>query len=124
MLGACCDLFFNIAKLKNRYLSSVLAIYTNYTLFAILITYVFRYDHWVEAGLSKVANHIFLGGTLAALGCALVIPLCHSFGRWLQDGKLHPAWATSFARMHLATIVTTGMWLFALIVFASHGSHM
>ena len=63
-LGVCYDLFFNILRLRNRSLSAVLTTYTNYGLFALMITYVFRYNHWVEAGFAKVMDHIFVGGTL------------------------------------------------------------
>jgi hypothetical protein len=123
LLGVCYDLFFNVLKVKNRSVGAVLAIYVGYSLFALMITYVFRYSYWVEAGGSKVVNHIFIGGTLAALGCALAVPLSHKFGQWLQTNKPRAGLAGSVARMRL-TIVTTGMWLFAFGVFVYHSSQM
>jgi hypothetical protein len=116
ILGLCYDLFFNVLRSKNLSLSAVLTTYTNYSLFALMITYVFRYSHWVQAGSAKIIDHIFIGGTLAALSCALAVPLSQKFGRWLQTGRAHIDLASSLARARLA-VVTTGMWLFALVVF-------
>ena len=117
LLGMCCDLFFNVLKMKNRSLSAILAVYVNYSLFALMITYVFRYNHWVEASLSKIANHILIGGTITALVCAVAVPLSYKFGEWVQSGKPQANLVESFSRMRLS-IVTTGMWLFALVMFA------
>ena len=123
LLGISCDLFFNILKMKNRSLSAILAVYVNYTLFALMITYVFRYNHWVEASFSKIADHIFIGGTISALICALTVPLSIKFAERLQIQKPQVNLAESFARLRL-TVVTTGMWIFALVAFAMqfHGS--
>jgi len=122
LLGVCYDLFFNILRVKNRSVSAVLAIYAGYSLFALMMIYVFRYSHWVEAGVSKVVNHILISGTLAALGCVLAVPLSHQFGQWLRKNN-RADFTKSFAHMRLA-MVTTGMWLLALIVFVYHSSHV
>jgi hypothetical protein len=123
LLGVCCDLFFNIVKLKHRYVSTILAIYTNFTLFALLITYIFRYKHWIERGWARIAGHILIGGTLAALACVLAVPLCDRLGQWLKTGKSHGDMAKSFGRLRLAT-VTTGLWLMAVVIFVMqyHGT--
>ena len=125
LLGVCYDLFFSILRLKNRAVSAAAATYAGYSLFALMITYVFRYSHWVEGGLAKVLNHVGIGGTLAALGCALGVPLSHKFGQWLQSNKAHTYLTESFANVRLA-LVTTGMWLFALVAFVVqyHHSHV
>ena len=117
LLGICYDLFFNFLRLKNRSISAVLAVYSGYTLLALMLTYVFRYSHWTEAGGTKIVNHIGVGGTLAALGCAMIVPLSYGFGEWLQTKKAYSAdLAGSFVRGRLA-FVTAGMWLFALVTF-------
>jgi hypothetical protein len=118
LLGMCCDLFFNVIKSKNRSINAVLAVYLNYILFALMMAYVFRYNHWVENSLSKVSSHIFIGGTIAALICAFAVPLSHRFGEWLQSSKSQASLVESFARMRLIT-VTVGMWLFALVMLAA-----
>ena len=116
LLGVSYDLFFNILKLKNRPICAALAAYTGYGLFALMITYMFRYSSWAEGGLSKIFNHVGISGTLAALGCAIVVPLSYRFGKWLQISKAHTGLTGSFARARLG-LVTAGMWLFALAVF-------
>lgn len=126
LLGGCFDLFFNVLKLKSRAICAVLTVYSGYTLFALMLAYVFRYSPWVEAGFAKVVNHIGIGGTLAAMGCALVVPLSHRFGQWLQTKKTYSVdLKSSFARAQL-TFVTAGMWLFALVTFIVqyHSSHV
>lgn len=117
LLGMCCDLFFNVLKMKNRSLNAIFAVYLSYSLFALMLTYVFRYSHWVEAGLPKIVNHILIGGTITALVCAVAVPLSYKFGEWLQSGKPQTNLVESFSRMRLS-VVTTGMWLFALVMFA------
>jgi hypothetical protein len=124
LLGICYDLFFNVLTLKNRSICAATAIYVNYTLFALMMVYVFRYKHWVEAGFPKVLNHIGIGGTLAALGCALVVPLSHRFGQWLQSADKTRTWLSGplVAHARLA-LVTAGMWLFALVAFVVQYHH-
>ncbi len=58
LTGVCYDLVFGVFRIKSRALSAVAAVYMSYALFAVLITYIFRYDYWVLAGLGKVLHHI------------------------------------------------------------------
>lgn len=123
LLGGCFDLFFNVLKLKSRAICAALTVYTGYSLFALMLAYVFKYSPWEEAGLAKVVNHIGIGGTLAALGCALAVPLSHRFGKWLQTKKDYSIdLKSSFARAQL-TFITAGMWLFALVTFVVQYNH-
>lgn len=48
--------------------------YLGFALFAVPITYVFRYPHWAVAGLPKVLRHVFVSGSLAALFSAAAVP--------------------------------------------------
>jgi len=117
MMGACYDLFFNVLKLKSRAICAALTVYAGYALFALMITYVFRYEHWAGAGFAKIIHHIAAGGTLAALGCVVFVALSHRFGQWLQTKQVHTAnLAGTFARAKPA-LVTAGMWLFAVAAF-------
>ena len=102
--------------MRNRSVSALAVIYSDYTLFALMITYLFRYEHWVEGGAGKIVNHIFIGGTLAALGCVLAVAVSQKFGEWLQTRKGRADLADSFARVRFG-LVTAGMWLFALAMF-------
>lgn len=53
--------------------------YGGYTLFALVITYVVRFEPWTEGGLDRVLHHILVSGTYAALMAAAVVPL----GYWI-----------------------------------------
>jgi len=61
-------------------LTGVVSAYGGYALFALVITYVIRYDFWAAAGWPKVANHIFVSGSMTALGGALFVPLGYLVG--------------------------------------------
>jgi hypothetical protein len=117
LLGVCYDLFFNVLKLKNQSISAALATYAGYSSFALMITYVFRYHHWVEAGLVKVMDHIVIGGTLAALGCAVFVPLSFRLGE-----RLRAKFDIPFRlRLQLASggvsVVTAGLWVSGIAVY-------
>jgi len=117
LAGICYDLFFNILRLNSKTLSSLTAVYLNYTLFALMITYIFRYEYWVQAGFSKIVSHIGIGGSIAALGCAVFVPVSWRLAERLKARydipfklKLQPA-SGSFSAL------TTGLWLFVIAVF-------
>jgi hypothetical protein len=74
LMGASYDLFFGVFKIRSRWLSALAATYVGYALFALLITYVFAYGPWVEGGLPKVLGHVAIGGSLAALANAVLVP--------------------------------------------------
>jgi len=117
LLGVCYDLFFNFLKLKNQSISAVLATYAGYSSFALMITYMFRYHHWVEAGSAKVMDHIVIGGTLAALGCAVFVPLSFRLGERLKAKFDMPF----RLRLQLASggvsLVTAGLWVFSIAAY-------
>lgn len=79
----------------------LIGIFTAYggnTLFALVMTYIIGYEYWVEAGMGKILNHIFVTGSFAACAAAVVVPL----GYWIGfNGKdfvrRRPRWAYSFA---------------------------
>ena len=114
LTGFCYDLALNMFKIRNRALSSVVTVYGSYSLFAFMITYLIRYEYWVEGGFNKVLNHIGVGGTIAALLCAITVPLSYRLAERLKGsfpmpfvfrGQLLPS-SVSFA--------TVGLWLFGL----------
>jgi len=116
--GISFDLFFSVLKIRNRSISAAAATYLSYALFALMITYVFRYQHWVEGGLIKVLKHIAVTGSMSALGCAAVVPLAFRMGELLktkpivtrvQLGRRLAPWGISLATM--------GLWAFSIVVF-------
>ena len=84
----------------------------NNALFALLITYVFRYEYWVVGGFSKVSQHILVSGSINALLAAFLVPLGFLIGR---NGsifvKRRPRW--SYAGTILGSIA---LWTVALFL--------
>lgn len=85
MLGVAFDLMASLLLKKERKISlkspltGITAAYTGYALFALVITYLVRYEIWVAGGFPKVINHIFVSGSVAAAVAAVVVPL----GYWI-----------------------------------------
>ena len=75
LLGVSYEVFFGTSILKSRSVRAGAAAYLGYSSFAVMITYVFRYDHWVQGGFGKVLSYVGIGGSIAALGCAVFVPL-------------------------------------------------
>ena len=114
LMGVSYDLFFSVFTIKNRSLSAAAATYLSYALFALMITYAFRYEYWAQAGFAGVLRHIGISGSIAALGCAVLVPL--SF-RLAEQLRAH--FATPFRlRLQLApgsvSAVAIGLWIFRI----------
>ena len=80
-------------------LTGITGAYGGYALFALIITYVVRYEIWVVGGWQKVLYHVFLTGSLAAVVASLLVPLGYVLGlkgrtharlksRWVFSGSL------------------------------------
>jgi hypothetical protein len=100
LLGATFDVFSSLF-VKNKEqapfrwgATGMLSAFGNNALFALLITYVFRYEYWVVGGFSKVSYHIFIIGSIVAVIAALVVPLGFFVGK--NGGTLfarRPRWS-------------------------------
>ena len=106
-----------ILRKKNVAFSAAAATYLSYTLFALMITYIFKHDFWAQAGFSKVLRHVGIGGSMAALGCAVLVPLSYRIGEQLKDN-----FATPFRlRLQIApgsiSVLTIGLWAFSLVAY-------
>jgi len=117
LMGVCYDVVFGVFKMKKRSLSAAAAVYLNYALFGLMITYVFRYEHWVQGGFAGVLRHIAIAGTLAAVGSAVFVPLSFHIGQQLKDRfampfRLRFQWACSSI-----SLVTTALWIFGIGVY-------
>jgi hypothetical protein len=116
LIGFCYDLSLNMLKIRNRAVSAVVTVYAGYSLFAFMITYIARYEHWVQGGFGKVLNHIGVGGTIAALLCAIMAPLSYRFAERL---KLRFPTPFVYRRQFLPSSVlfaTAVLWVFGLAV--------
>ncbi|HUS48374.1 MAG TPA: hypothetical protein VNA25_10420 [Phycisphaerae bacterium] len=115
-LGLAYDAALSILGSRHRSVCAAAAAYVGYATFALLITYVFRYQPWVSGGLMKVLKHVGISGTLTAVGGAVVAPLSHR----LVDG-LRRAAPRSFSlesRLAAGGIVaaTAGLWVIGIAV--------
>jgi hypothetical protein len=90
-------------------LTGVFSAYGGYALFALLITYVIRYEPWTAGGWPRVSHHIFVGGSWAAIVAALVVPLGFSLGTrsWILVER-RPRWAYGSALVVLIIIWALG----------------
>jgi hypothetical protein len=62
------------------------------------MTYIIRYPYWVEAGLPKVLDHVFINGSLAAILSFLFFRLGQRIGMNSESFvRRHPRWACSVA---------------------------
>ncbi len=117
LTGVSYDLFFSVFKIKSRSLCAAAAVYLSYTSFAIMITYVFRYDYWAQAGITKVLSHIGISGSIAALGCAAVVPLSFRFGKWLKAKYAMP-FELSFRLIPSGvSVIAAGLWIFGVSAY-------
>jgi hypothetical protein len=93
-------------------LCGAISAYGGYALFALVITYIVRYDPWVAGGWPKVSHHISVGGSYAALTALLAVPL----GLWLGVNgwilaRRRPRWAYAGALVALAVLWTLGRFI-------------
>ena len=117
LTGACYDLFVCVFKIKNRSLSTGAAVYLSYTLFALMITYVFRYEHWVQAGFVGVLRHIAISGSMAALACAILVPASLRLGVQIKANSARPFNLRLQFVPSGVLAVTMGLWIFSIAVY-------
>ena len=117
LTGACYDLFVCVFKIKNRSLSTGAAVYLSYTLFALMITYVFRYEHWVQAGFVGVLRHIAISGSMAALACAILVPASLRLGMQIKANSARPFNLRLQFVPSGVLAVTMGLWIFSIAVY-------
>lgn len=97
----------------GRALCAAAATYLGYLLFALTITYVFRYHYWADAGFEKIMGYVGLSGSIAA-GCnAILAPLCFSLAHVLR--KKTAALPPISARWAVGGLsaVTAAIWILA-----------
>ena len=119
LTGVCYDLFVSVFKMKNRSLSAAAAVYLSYTLFALMITYIFRYEHWVQAGFAGVLRHIAISGSMAALVCAILVPASFRLGMQIKENSALPFNLRLKFVPSGILVVTIGLWLFSIVTYIS-----
>jgi hypothetical protein len=117
LTGLCYDLVFNVLKVRNRPVAAAGTVYTSYVLFAVLMTYVIQYEYWAQAGMGKLLNYVLAGGSMAALACALLVPLSYRVAGQLKRSYSMPfalRWRAAPSGVSLAAV---GLWVFGVAVY-------
>jgi hypothetical protein len=117
LTGLCYDLVFNVLKARNRAVAAAGTVYVSYASFAVLMTYIVRYEHWAQAGAGKVLSHVLVSGSIAALVCALLVPLAYRIGNQLKKSHsmpFAPSWRLVPSGVSLAAV---GLWIFGMAAY-------
>lgn len=114
--GACYDLVFDVLKVRLKSLGAAAATYLSYAAFAVMITYLFRYSHWVQGGIPKVLGHIFIEGSMAALACACIVPLSARLAERLKSHSIMPFGLLRYPIPGGISALTLGLWAFAVVM--------
>ncbi len=77
-------------NIRNKALFGLVTTYVGYILFALTITYVFRYHHWVEEGIPRIVRYVGISGTMASLGNAIFVPISLHLGQILKKKVTNP----------------------------------
>ena len=96
-LGVAFEVFASLLLKRERGIwrtaaTGVLSAYGGYALFAVLITYVIRYEYWVIEGLPKVIHHVFVSGSLAVVAGMILVTLGFTIGRGGVSLLKQPRW--------------------------------
>lgn len=122
--GACYDLVFDVLKVRLKSLGGAAVAYLSYAAFALMITYAFRYGHWVQEGLAGVLRHTFVEGSMAALACACAVPWAARLGERLKSCSPRPFGLLRFPIPGSISVMTLGLWAFALVMCLSSYPHV
>jgi ABC-type thiamin/hydroxymethylpyrimidine transport system permease subunit len=117
IMGVSYDVVFNVFKIKNQSLCAIVATYFNYALFALMITYLFRYNYWVQGGFGRVLKHIAIAGTMAAVGSAVFVPLSFWLGKILKAKFAMPFRLEFQFASGSISLVTTALWVFGINMY-------
>jgi len=114
LLGLSYDLVLNFLKIKSKAMVGLVATYLGYILFALTITYVFRYHYWTQEGLPKIFRYVGMSGSLAAFGNFVAVPLSFYFGQLLKRGMVDPFAFKSRIATSSVSFITLTLWFLAI----------
>lgn len=120
LMGVCYDVFFSVFQIRGKWLAAGLAAYGDYAAFALMITYVARYEHWTREGPAKIFEHVAVDGSVAAVACAVLVPLSLKLGGRLKAVAPAPFdWRASWIPRGI-TGTTAGLWAFGIAMYLLH----
>ena len=114
LLGVSYDLVFSSPKIKSKAILGLVATYFGYTLFAFIITYIFRYHYWIGEGFVKIVRYVGIGGTLAALANSVAVPISFNLGQRLKEGMINPFEFNSRLATGSVSLITITLWFLGL----------
>ena len=115
-LGVSYDVMRLVFKDKHDSLFALSAVYLSYSSFALTMTYVFRHEYWYPVGISKVLDHVLIHGTIAAIGCALAVPLVVYLAQALKSRQAWPFALPSRLATGIISLLLLGLWVLGLTV--------
>ena len=89
LLGVAYDLLFGLFRQRSKALFGVCVTYLGYLLFALTITYVFRYHYWIDEGLPRIIRYVAGSGSLAAVGSCFALPFAFRISARLSRSPLN-----------------------------------
>jgi len=113
-LGVSYDVMRLVWKDRHDRLFAITASYLGYGLFAVTMTYIFRYSYWYQVGVSKVLDHILIAGTITAAGSAIVVPSAAYFARALKAKQLWPFAVPSKLATGITSLLVVVLWILDL----------
>ena len=115
LLGISYDVVFSLFKEKSKALFGLSATYLGYVLFALTITYVFRYHYWIEEGLPRIMRYVGISGTAASLANALLVPVSLRLGHAIREKVANPFQLKPTIAAGSVSLVTAGLWVLGVM---------
>ena len=101
-------------KIKSKAVLGLVASYLGFILFALTITYVFRYRFWIEEGLPRILRYVGISGTLTAAANFVFVPVSFKLGRMLKEGLLNPFEFKSRLATGSVSLITLTIWVLGI----------
>ena len=120
VMGISFDLFFALFKIKQQRLAAVGTVYFNNLAFAVLMLYVIGYQPWVQGGFEKLAGHVLVSGTIAAIVSAVVLPVCFKQAEILRSKNSTPFQWQGQLVPRIISVGSTACWIASLAMFSYH----
>ena len=110
------------ASLRTSALGAAAA-YLGYLLFVVAMVFVFRSEHWISKGLPGALQHVFVSGSLAAAGCAIMVPLGLRLGETLRGSATVPEMLGLQPRLaaSIAGFAALGLWAYGVAGWVLRG---
>ncbi|MFC1589965.1 hypothetical protein ACFL42_00575 [Candidatus Omnitrophota bacterium] len=112
LLGVSYDIVFGYFKIRSRAISGFISAYLGYILFALTITYVFRYHYWTQGGMPKILRYVGTSGSMAAALNLFFVPFAFSAGKFLKKNTVDPFCFRSKLATGCVSLITVAIWVF------------